>query len=152
MTTSPIPPPHPPFPAATNFCMRRQVLDVNGAWVSRWADERRGPPTLQLHADCCHFHCESKTAAVSMCVKVIESWRVKMRKPERRIYQHTLSALNVLPSETVFLDDLGVNLKPAKELGMRTIKVYKLSSFSISVISDVSTLSSFLLLQKPCFH
>ena len=46
-----------------------------------------------------------------------------MRKPERRIYDYTLSALSVKPSETVFLDDLGVNLKIAKELGMRTIKV-----------------------------
>jgi len=56
-------------------------------------------------------------------MKVVESWKVKMRKPECRIYEHTLSALNVKPSETVFLDDLGVNLKVAKEMGMRTIKV-----------------------------
>jgi len=46
-----------------------------------------------------------------------------MRKPECRIYEYTLSALNVEPAETVFLDDLGVNLKAAKELGLRTIKV-----------------------------
>jgi len=57
------------------------------------------------------------------CVQVIESWRVKMRKPERRIYEYTLSALNVQPNEAVLLDDLGVNLRAAKELGMRTIKV-----------------------------
>jgi putative hydrolase of the HAD superfamily len=32
-------------------------------------------------------------------------------------------ALGVQPSDCVFLDDLGINLKPARELGMRTIKV-----------------------------
>jgi len=60
---------------------------------------------------------------VCMCVKVIESWKVRMRKPERRIYELTLRALNVQPNEAVFLDDFGVNLKSAKELGIRTIKV-----------------------------
>lgn len=58
-----------------------------------------------------------------MCVKMVESCKVRMRKPERRIYEHTLRALNVEPSEAIFLDDLGVNLKAAKELGIRTIKV-----------------------------
>ena len=32
-------------------------------------------------------------------------------------------ALAVAPSQAVFLDDLGINLKPARELGMVTIKV-----------------------------
>jgi len=58
-----------------------------------------------------------------MCVKVVESSKVRMRKPERRIYEHTLNALNVRPSQTVFLDDFGINLKAAKELGLRTIRV-----------------------------
>jgi len=40
---------------------------------------------------------------VCMCVKVIESWKVRMRKPERRIYELTLRALNVQPNEAVFL-------------------------------------------------
>jgi len=63
---------------------------------------------------------------VRLCVhgKVVESCRVGMRKPERRIYEYTLRALNVEPHDVVFLDDLGVNLKAAKELGIRTIKVH----------------------------
>jgi len=40
---------------------------------------------------------------VYMCVKVIESWKVRMRKPERHIYELTLRALNVQPNEAVFL-------------------------------------------------
>ena len=46
-----------------------------------------------------------------------------MRKPEERIYQHTLDLLNVRPHEAVFLDDLGGNVKAARELGIKTIKV-----------------------------
>ncbi|MFC3226932.1 HAD-IA family hydrolase [Marinibaculum pumilum] len=54
---------------------------------------------------------------------VIESSKVGMRKPEPGIYQMACRALEVEPSEAVYLDDLGVNLKPAKAMGMRTIKV-----------------------------
>jgi putative hydrolase of the HAD superfamily len=35
----------------------------------------------------------------------------------------TTEALGVDPKDCVYLDDLGVNLKPARELGMITIKV-----------------------------
>ncbi len=46
-----------------------------------------------------------------------------MRKPERRFYELACEQLEVEPAECVFLDDLGVNLKPAREMGMTTIKV-----------------------------
>ena len=54
---------------------------------------------------------------------VIESAVVGLRKPDPRIYLMMTEALQVEPSACVYLDDLGVNLKPARELGMRTIKV-----------------------------
>lgn len=54
---------------------------------------------------------------------VIESSQVGLRKPDPRIYELACAELGVEPSETVFLDDLGVNLKPARALGMTTIKV-----------------------------
>ena len=54
---------------------------------------------------------------------VIESSKVGVRKPEVRFYQMACEALAVAPPECVFLDDLGVNLKPAAAMGMRTIKV-----------------------------
>jgi putative hydrolase of the HAD superfamily len=54
---------------------------------------------------------------------VLESSRVGVRKPDPRFYRHALDALGVSAEECVFLDDLGVNLKPARALGMRTIKV-----------------------------
>jgi putative hydrolase of the HAD superfamily len=54
---------------------------------------------------------------------VIESAKIGLRKPDPRIYQMMVEALNVDPHNCVYLDDLGVNLKPARELGMTTIKV-----------------------------
>jgi putative hydrolase of the HAD superfamily len=54
---------------------------------------------------------------------VIESRRVGVRKPDPAIYHLVCDELGVTPPEAVFLDDLGVNLKPARALGMTTIKV-----------------------------
>jgi putative hydrolase of the HAD superfamily len=54
---------------------------------------------------------------------VVESAVEGLRKPDPRIYELVCARLAVEPAETVFLDDLGVNLKPARALGMTTIKV-----------------------------
>ena len=54
---------------------------------------------------------------------VVESAVEGLRKPDPRIYRLVCERLGVTPAETVFLDDLGANLKPAQELGMTTIKV-----------------------------
>ena len=53
----------------------------------------------------------------------IESAKIGLRKPDPRIYQMMTEALQVDPKDCVYLDDLGVNLKPAREMGMTTIKV-----------------------------
>jgi putative hydrolase of the HAD superfamily len=55
--------------------------------------------------------------------RVIESARIGLRKPDPRIYRMMVEALGVNPNACVYLDDLGVNLKPAREMGMTTIKV-----------------------------
>jgi putative hydrolase of the HAD superfamily len=54
---------------------------------------------------------------------VIESAKIGLRKPDSRIYQMMVEALGVDPRRCVYLDDLGVNLKPARDMGMTTIKV-----------------------------
>lgn len=54
---------------------------------------------------------------------VIESAKIGLRKPDPRIYQLMVETLRVDPKKCVYLDDLGVNLKPAREMGMTTIKV-----------------------------
>jgi putative hydrolase of the HAD superfamily len=54
---------------------------------------------------------------------VIESSKTGIRKPDPRIYEMATEQLGVEPEEVVFLDDLGINLKPAAAMGMTTIKV-----------------------------
>jgi putative hydrolase of the HAD superfamily len=54
---------------------------------------------------------------------VTQSRNAGVRKPETRFYEMACEAISIEPTEAVFLDDLGINLKPAAALGMRTIKV-----------------------------
>jgi putative hydrolase of the HAD superfamily len=54
---------------------------------------------------------------------ILESRVLGVRKPDPRFYHLACETLEVEPDECVFLDDLGVNLKPARALGMHTIKV-----------------------------
>ena len=54
---------------------------------------------------------------------VVESSVEGVRKPNPRIYQIACDRLGVTPDQAVFLDDLGINLKPARAMGMTTIKV-----------------------------
>ncbi|HEY5023922.1 MAG TPA: HAD-IA family hydrolase [Acidimicrobiales bacterium] len=60
---------------------------------------------------------------LAMFDAVVESSVVGVRKPDERFYLIACEALGVAPSQAVFLDDLGINLKPARALGMVTIKV-----------------------------
>jgi putative hydrolase of the HAD superfamily len=54
---------------------------------------------------------------------IVESSRVALRKPDPAIYRLVCDELGVAPDEAVFLDDLGVNLKPARAIGIVTIRV-----------------------------
>jgi putative hydrolase of the HAD superfamily len=54
---------------------------------------------------------------------IVESSKVGVRKPDPAIYRHACDLLGVAPHDCVYLDDLGINLKPARALGMQTIKV-----------------------------
>ncbi|KAK6013636.1 HAD hydrolase, family IA, variant 3 [Ostertagia ostertagi] len=69
---------------------------------------------------------------------VVESCRAGMRKPEPVIYRRICEALKVTPEECVFLDDLGPNLKPAKEMGFTTIKVVVTSPHQ--AVADLRTI------------
>ena len=62
-------------------------------------------------------------AIVDLFDVVIESSVVGVRKPDPAFYEVACDRLGIGPSEAVFLDDLGVNLKPARAMGMTTIKV-----------------------------
>jgi putative hydrolase of the HAD superfamily len=80
------------------------------ALTNNWTDEKRRATPNGLH--------ETQLFDV-----IVESAVEGLRKPDPRIYALALARLDVLASEAVFLDDLGMNLKPARQMGMATIKV-----------------------------
>lgn len=67
---------------------------------------------------------------------VIESSKEGIRKPDPRIYALACERMGVAPAEVVYLDDLGINLKPARAMGMTTIKVLS-ESQAIADLSQV---------------
>lgn len=70
---------------------------------------------------------ERKASAIAEIMSlfeiVIESSKVGIRKPNPAIYELACDQMGIKPSDAIYLDDLGINLKPAKALGMTTIKV-----------------------------
>jgi putative hydrolase of the HAD superfamily len=63
------------------------------------------------------------TEVMALFDHVIESAKIGLRKPDPKIYRMMVEALGVDPKACVYLDDIGVNLKPARDMGMTTIKV-----------------------------
>ncbi len=63
------------------------------------------------------------SAVMALFHIVVESSKVGVRKPDPKFYEIACERLEVKPDACVFLDDLGINLKPAKAMGMTTIKV-----------------------------
>ncbi|MEZ5226774.1 MAG: HAD-IA family hydrolase [Acidimicrobiales bacterium] len=68
-------------------------------------------------------HREEVLAVKAMFDFVIDSNAVGTRKPEPEFFERSCELAGVQPAEVIFLDDLGMNLKPAREMGMTTIKV-----------------------------
>jgi len=60
---------------------------------------------------------------LALFAHVVESCKIGARKPEPRFYARACEIVGVAPEHCVFLDDLGINLKPARAMGMTTIKV-----------------------------
>ena len=67
---------------------------------------------------------------------LIESSKLGIRKPDPRIYALACERMAAEPREVVYLDDLGINLKPAKAMGMQTIKVVS----EAQAIADLSAM------------
>jgi putative hydrolase of the HAD superfamily len=87
-------------------CITNNVKAGRGAAMARSEDK-----ALQVEAIMARFD------------HVIESSKAGVRKPDPRIYQMMCEALSVSPETCVYLDDLGINCKPASQLGMHAIKV-----------------------------
>ena len=100
-----------PRPAMLEAIRRLRARGVRvGALTNNW--RREGPDDDVIpHALRAHFDA------------FVESRAVGLRKPDPRIYVLACRELGVEPARTAFLDDIGANLKPARALGMTTIKV-----------------------------
>jgi putative hydrolase of the HAD superfamily len=68
---------------------------------------------------------------------VVDSSEVGMRKPEERIYRLTEQRLGLSGAALLFVDDLGVNLKPARALGWQTLK-YEDTAAVLAVLDAVA--------------
>ena len=79
-------------------------------------------------------------AAMALFDHVLQSSKEGMRKPQPEFYLLACERMEVKPSEVVYLDDLGINLKPARQLGMTTIKVIS-ENQAIEDLSKVLELS-----------
>lgn len=78
--------------------------------------------------------------AMALFDLVIESSIEGIRKPDPRIYTLTCERIGVAPENAVFLDDLGINLKPARALGIQTIKVLS-EAQAISDLAEITGLN-----------
>ncbi len=87
-------------------CLTNNVRSGTGAGMSRSAEN-----AAQVQA------------AMSLFDHVLQSSKEGMRKPQPEFYLLACERMEVTPNQVVYLDDLGINLKPAKQLGMTTIKV-----------------------------
>ena len=89
-----------------NACVTNNVNAGAGRGIDR--DRQRG-------AEC--------QAVLDLFDAVFESSKIGARKPEPRFFELVCKHLRIDPDQAVYLDDLGTNLKPARAMGMRTIKV-----------------------------
>ncbi|XP_021554501.1 bifunctional epoxide hydrolase 2 isoform X1 [Neomonachus schauinslandi] len=83
---------------------------------------------------------------------LIESCRIRMAKPDPQIYRFVLDTMKASPSEVVFLDDVGANLKPARDLGMVTILVRDTDTAlaELEKVTGVQLLGATAPLSIPC--
>lgn len=69
---------------------------------------------------------------------VVESRLEGVRKPDPRIYRVACERLGVRPGETVFLDDIGRNLKAARALGMATVRVRRVDKDGLAAVAELA--------------
>ncbi len=100
--------------------LRRITADFKTAMLTNNFRSVEGDSGVEAMTDA---RAEQLAEIHAMFDEIIESSVVGVRKPEREFYEIACARLSVLPEECVFLDDLGVNLKPARAMGMTTIKV-----------------------------
>jgi putative hydrolase of the HAD superfamily len=105
----------------SEFAARPEMIHAIGAIRERGL--RTGALTNNWVADETRGNGASAPSVDGLFDVVVESAVVGLRKPDPRIYEMVCASLAIAPPDAVFLDDLGTNLKPARAMGMATIKV-----------------------------
>lgn len=96
-----------PRPAMLTAIQRLRVSGLRVAAITNnWIAEDEGTGRLRPHFDA-----------------FLESAVTGLRKPDPRIFELACRTLDVKPAESIFLDDIGLNLKSARQLGMTTVRV-----------------------------
>lgn len=106
---------HPEMVAALHCCKQHGLLSACLTNNMQFEDDAMVQTIKQRDA--------SFAEVTAMFDLVQESSKVGVRKPDPRFYQMACEQLDVVPEQVVFLDDLGINLKSARALGLTTIKV-----------------------------
>ncbi|KAM6279858.1 LOW QUALITY PROTEIN: bifunctional epoxide hydrolase 2 [Porphyrio hochstetteri] len=115
-----------------------RVLRNNGfktcVLTNNWVDDSGGRLFTATLMTLLHHHFDL----------VLESCRLRVQKPQPEIYTYALDALQAKPQEVILLDDIGENLKPAREMGMATILVRDTDT----VLKELEELSGVQLLSQ----
>ena len=74
-----------------------------------------------------------KTEIFNLFDFIFESKEIGLRKPDQAFYDYVLEKVDTSPEKIIFLDDLGINLKPAKAMGITTIKVVSESQAKVDL-------------------
>ena len=106
----------PRMAAALAECKKHYKVGCITNNMKRTEAADAGSPATEARA-------EQAAKVMALFDVVVESSVEGVRKPQPRIYQIACERLGIAPQRAVFLDDLGINLKPARAMGMTTIKV-----------------------------
>lgn len=113
------------------------------ALTNNFNTEPLGDPEEQAKADAAH------EKFVSLFDHFIESRLVGLSKPDPRLYEHALKIIGCMPGETIFLDDIGINLKTPRKMGIHTILVKNTSETSFhDALRELQDLTGVVLLDS----
>jgi putative hydrolase of the HAD superfamily len=110
-------------PAMVEAVRRCSEQLVTGLLTNNFVSRDRAPESDVEPATDLTGRAAQVAEIMAMFDGVVESSKVGVRKPDPRFYEIACTLLEIEPHEAVFLDDLGINLKPARAMGMTTIKV-----------------------------
>jgi len=100
------------------FC---EMADMK-RFLKRLSKQKKYRLFLLSNTNPLHFnYCRKTFKYINLVDKFILSYKIKMAKPDRKIFETSIRKFNLIPSETLFIDDLKENCRAAEDTGMKTI-------------------------------